>query len=79
MSNKSSSRDLPSGFLRVVPWEQWCKSKGISKLTGIRLRQQGKIKVVKLSERRLGVREDDDREFMKNAAAEGAKLGTRGR
>jgi hypothetical protein len=49
---------------RVIPWLEWCKLRGISLSTAERLARAGKVKVTYLSERRKGVREDHDREYL---------------
>jgi hypothetical protein len=56
---------------RVIPWLEWCKLRGISLSTGERLQRTGKVKVTYLSERRKGVREDHDREYLESCTVSG--------
>jgi hypothetical protein len=51
---------------RIIPWEEWLELRRISDGTGRRLRKAGKVKVTQLSPRRIGVREDHDREFLES-------------
>jgi hypothetical protein len=57
---------------RVIPWLQWLELRGISASTGERLRRAGKVKVTHLSARRIGVREDHDREYLEACLRGGA-------
>jgi predicted site-specific integrase-resolvase len=43
---------------------EWCQMRGISKATARRLHLAGKLKLTRLSERRVGVRSDHDREYL---------------
>ena len=54
------------GFQRVMPFADWCRTKGFSVNTGKRLRKAGKIRVVQLSPGRVGVTESADAEFMRS-------------
>ena len=67
MSDMTNSSE-PARLLRVIPFGEWCKLRSISPATGYRIRKAGKIKITHLSERRIGVREDHDREFLDNCA-----------
>jgi hypothetical protein len=76
MSNRKNRKSLsrsnaPSpGFQRVKPWLEWLADKGLSRTTGERLRKARKIKLTQLGPRRIGVSEEQDREYMEAAAAE---------
>jgi hypothetical protein len=48
----------------VYPFNEWIKLRGISVATGRRLIAAGKVKVTRLSERRIGIRSDHDAEFL---------------
>jgi hypothetical protein len=53
------------GFERVLPLAQWLALKNLSYQTGKRLIAEGKIKITHLSQKRIGISESADREFMK--------------
>jgi hypothetical protein len=61
-----------SAFPRVIPWLEWVKLRGISLSTAERLARSGKIRVVYLSPRRKGVREDHDQEYLDSCLRDGA-------
>jgi len=61
-----------SRSLRVIPFNEWCADKGFSRATGRRLVAAGKVKVTQLSPRRIGVREDHDREYLDSCVRDGA-------
>jgi predicted site-specific integrase-resolvase len=48
----------------VYPFTEWCQIRGISPATGRRLIADGKVRVTQLSERRIGIRSDHDREYL---------------
>src|SRR6516164_10559133 len=58
--------------IRVIPWLEWCELRAISLSTAERLARAGKVKVTYMSERRKGVREDHDREYLDSCARSGA-------
>lgn len=68
-AERSSHR---SPILRVIPWLEWVKLRGISASTAERLRRAGKVKITQLSPRRIGVREDHDREYLDSCLRGGA-------
>jgi hypothetical protein len=50
--------------LRIIPWRAWCASKGFTVDTGRRLRERGEgPRIVRISDRRIGVTVRDDREW----------------
>jgi hypothetical protein len=54
---------------RVVPFREWCAEKGICVATGRRLIASGRgPKITRLSERRIGIRVRDDREWLERSA-----------
>jgi hypothetical protein len=57
-------------ILAVIPFREWCKLRGISVATGRRLVEAGRLKITRLSERRIGVRSDHDKEYL-DACLEG--------
>lgn len=59
---KSAPAPFPSDD-RVVPWKEAAKILGISVWTLKRLGESGKIKVLRLSPRRLGVRSSEITRF----------------
>jgi predicted site-specific integrase-resolvase len=50
--------------VHVYSFVDWCRMRSISVSTGRRLAAAGKIRLIHLSTRRLGVREDDDRAYL---------------
>jgi predicted site-specific integrase-resolvase len=51
----------------VIPFpREWAKLRGVSIATARRLAAAGKVKVVHLSERKRGVRSDDDEQYLDN-------------
>ena len=48
---------------RVLTFKQWCELNGLSPRTGRRIIRAGKVRVVDLSERRIGIRVADNRAF----------------
>jgi hypothetical protein len=54
--------------LVVYPFVQWCKIRGFSRSTGQRLIAAGRVKVTRLSERRIGIRSDHDQEYLDSCA-----------
>jgi predicted site-specific integrase-resolvase len=52
--------------IRVYTIQQWAELRGLSMSTARRIIREGRIKVVQLSERRLGIRSDHDLEFLKS-------------
>jgi hypothetical protein len=52
------------GGLIVRPFLDWCALRGISVATGRRLAKAGKVRLTQLSQRRVGVRDDHDQEYL---------------
>jgi hypothetical protein len=61
-SRQSKQQHTP--FKRVIPFREWCALRGISVATGRRLAAAGKVRLTHLSERRIGVHEDDDAAYL---------------
>jgi hypothetical protein len=57
---------------RILPFKDWCALNAISEATGRRLIRAGKVRVIQLSERRIGVGEDDNADFQQRGARGGA-------
>jgi predicted DNA-binding transcriptional regulator AlpA len=52
---------------KVMSWREWLAKNNLSYSTGWRLRQNGDgPKITKLSERRIGVTEEDDRAWLES-------------
>jgi hypothetical protein len=64
-----AQRRARSGALIVYPFEEWCVLRGFSIPTGRRLVAAGKVKVTRLSDRRIGIRSDHDREYLDSCLA----------
>jgi predicted site-specific integrase-resolvase len=56
----------------VYPFLDWCKMRGISVATGRRLIAAGRVKVTDLSDRRIGIRSDHDREYLDSCLRDSA-------
>jgi predicted site-specific integrase-resolvase len=48
---------------RILTFKQWCALNGFSESTGRRIIRAGKVRVVQLSERRIGIGELDNADF----------------
>ena len=57
---------------RILPFKVWCALNSISEATGRRLIAAGKVRVVQLSPRRIGIGEDDNADFQARCARGGA-------
>jgi len=66
---ESRQRETSHRSQRILSFKQWCILNSISESTGRRLIRAGRIRVVKLSERRIGIGEDDNAAYQ--AAARG--------
>ena len=53
---------------RILTFRQWCQLNSFSEATGRRLIRAGKVRVVRLSERRIGIGEDDNADFQARCA-----------
>jgi hypothetical protein len=54
----------------VYTFAEWVKLRGVSVATGRRILASGKVKVTRLSDRRIGIRSDHDLEYL-NSCVEG--------
>jgi hypothetical protein len=62
--SRTNERRYTREDLCVIPWRAWCASKGISIDTARRMRERGKApRIIKISDRRIGVTIADDREW----------------
>jgi predicted site-specific integrase-resolvase len=53
---------------RILSFKHWCELNNISAATGRRIIRAGKVRVTQLSERRIGIGEDDNAEFQARCA-----------
>jgi hypothetical protein len=53
---------------KILSFRDWCRLNSISESTGRRIIAAGKIRVTQLSERRIGVGEDDNADFQARCA-----------
>ena len=53
---------------RILTFKQWCALNSISEATGRRIIRAGKVRITRLSERRIGIGEDDNAEFQASCA-----------
>jgi predicted site-specific integrase-resolvase len=51
-------------FSPVIPISKWAELRGLSISTARRLVTDGKLRAIKLSARRLGIRADDDAAYL---------------
>jgi hypothetical protein len=61
--SRQSKQQQPRRSQRVFSFRQWCDLNGFSIATGRRLLAAGKCKYMRLSERRIGIGEDDNADF----------------
>jgi hypothetical protein len=57
---------------RILSFKQWCALNGFSESTGRRIIAAGKVRVTQLSERRIGIGEEDNADFQAACARGGA-------
>ena len=55
---------LGRGHVVVYPFVDWCRMRGLSVATGRRLVETKRVKLTRLSARRIGVRSDHDKEYL---------------
>jgi hypothetical protein len=60
--------ESPRKSQRILSFKEWCRLNSISESTGRRIIAAGKVRVTQLSERRIGVGEDDNAEFQARCA-----------
>jgi predicted site-specific integrase-resolvase len=68
----SQDRRQRQNPLIVYPFLEWCQMRGFSVSTGRRLIEAGKVKITKLSTRRIGIRSDHDREYLDSCLRDGS-------
>jgi len=59
-----TTRQRQNNPIVVYPFLEWCRMRGFSISTGRRLIESGRVKATRLSERRIGIRSDDDLEYL---------------
>jgi predicted site-specific integrase-resolvase len=57
-----------SPFSPVIPISKWAELRGVSISTARRLVTEGKLRAIRLSARRLGIRADDDAAYLATCA-----------
>jgi hypothetical protein len=57
---------------KILTFQNWCQLNSISEATGRRLIRAGKVRVTRLSERRIGIGELDNADFQARCAQNGA-------
>jgi predicted site-specific integrase-resolvase len=53
---------------RILSFKRWCALNSISEATGRRIIRAGKVRVTQLSDRRIGIGEDDNADFQARCA-----------
>jgi hypothetical protein len=71
-AQRRRAQSQQSSALRVIPFLEWCDLRGFSRSTGRRIIAAGKVKITELSDRRIGIREDHDREYLDSCIRTGA-------
>jgi hypothetical protein len=61
--SRQAKQQQPHRSQRVYTFRQWCDLNGFSTATGRRILAAGKCKYMQLSERRIGIGEDDNADF----------------
>jgi hypothetical protein len=69
---RQRAESAQSGALVVYPFHEWCVLRGLSVPQGRRLIDSGRLKVTQLSERRIGIRSDHDREYLDSCLRDSA-------
>ena len=54
---------------RILTFKQWCALNSISEATGRRIVRAGKVRITRLSERRIGIGELDNADFQARCAS----------
>ena len=67
---RQQAEALPEEIVRVIPFKQWCVIRGLSEAVAHRLVKKGKLRITRLSERRIGVRTDHDAQYLAAGASE---------
>ena len=57
---------------KILSFKDWCQLNSISEATGRRLIRAGKVRVTRLSERRIGIGENDNADYQAACAQGGA-------
>ena len=60
--------ESPRKSQRILSFKEWCRLNSISESTGRRIIAAGKVRVTQLSERRIGVGEEDNADFQARCA-----------
>jgi len=60
--------ESPRKSQRILSFKDWCRLNSISESTGRRIIAAGKVRVTQLSERRIGVGEEDNADFQARCA-----------
>jgi predicted site-specific integrase-resolvase len=53
---------------RILSFKYWCALNNISEATGRRIIRAGKVRVTQLSDRRIGIGEDDNADYQTRCA-----------
>jgi predicted site-specific integrase-resolvase len=67
-AERRSRKYSPRNSQRILPFKDWCALNGFSEATGRRIIAAGKVRVTQLSERRIGVGEEDNADFQARCA-----------
>jgi predicted site-specific integrase-resolvase len=60
--------EFPRKSQRILSFKNWCSLNNISEATGRRIVRAGKIRVIQLSQRRIGIGEDDNAAYQARSA-----------
>jgi hypothetical protein len=65
---KRQRSESPRKSQRILSFKAWCALNNFSEATGRRIIRAGKVRVIQLSERRIGIGEDDNADFQDRCA-----------
>jgi predicted site-specific integrase-resolvase len=72
-----SLREAERKSQRILSFKDWCALNSISEATDRRIIRAGNVRVTQLSERRIGIGENDNADFQARCARGGALRGAR--
>ena len=68
VERRQRQRETSHRSQRILSFKQWCALNSISEATGRRIIRAGKVRITRLSERRIGIGEDDNAELQASCA-----------
>ena len=68
VERRKRRKESPRKSQRILSFKAWCALNNFSEATGRRIIRAGKVRVTQLSERRIGIGEDDNADFQARGA-----------